>query len=71
MCEQELSVNTFRIKGCVSPVAYIFSVSLPGRGDGNTTLASYHVRNLDDRIDACLGKYTFSSSTLDIKTEYP
>lgn len=39
-------------------------------GDGDATLTSYHVRNLDDGISVGLGEYTFSPSTLNIEAEY-
>lgn len=34
------------------------------------TLSSYHIGNLDDRIDVSLGEYTLSTRTLNIEAEY-
>jgi hypothetical protein len=73
MWEQELSVNTFRMNGWVSPLlcAVVRLVITERKRGRNTTLTSNHVCYLDDGIGVGLREDTFSSSALDIETKDP
>ena len=52
------------------PLFHMFISFVIKQSHKNATLTSHHVGDLDDRIGVGLGEYAFSSSTLDIETEY-
>ena len=67
ICEQVLRAKTLRMNGFDSPAKN--PGWLVSENTEVLTLSSYHVCNLNNRIDWCIRENTFATCTLNIETE--